>query len=68
MIASQLSLDDSWAPGRPRRKATAPAPAVQERRCRTLREAEELLDWLEANGHSGSSFVCTGHGFVVRSR
>jgi hypothetical protein len=67
MVASSLSNNDSWSCFRRAREATNPAPAVAESCCRTLWEAEELFDWLEANGHSGSKLVLSDRGFIVRA-
>ena len=47
-------------------RAAVTAPVLQMRYCATLREAEDLLDWLDANGSTAAYQVAlTEHGFVV---
>jgi CheY-like chemotaxis protein len=43
-----------------------PSPQERRRTGLTLRQAEELLDWLEANGSTGAELAMEDEGFSVR--
>jgi hypothetical protein len=65
IAASSALLNPSTTSWRRREVASEVSPALLPRVCRALREVEELLDWLEANGHPATEVTCTDDGFVV---
>jgi hypothetical protein len=49
----------------PGAETTRPPAVLQVRYCETLREAEDLLDWLEANGLPIQTVAWTDCGWMV---
>jgi hypothetical protein len=67
MIAALTTLLDRspavW--DRAQAEASVVSHTPLSRLCPTLHEVEELLDWLESNGHPATELTCTDDGFVV---
>jgi hypothetical protein len=61
-----MLADDPPAPASGPGSSTPEGAAWQERTGLTLRQAEELLDWLEANGVTRREVALTEEGCVVR--
>jgi hypothetical protein len=67
MIAAFSALSESsQATWHHRRQAVCDVSSgALLRVCATLREVEDLLDWLEGNGHPATEVTCTDDGFIV---
>jgi hypothetical protein len=73
--AKTIAFPNAWAPRAPRMKVLEqgnPQCLDKDKRCRRAWgvrlkkfEAEDLLDWLEANGRSGQLSYVAGEGFTI---